>query len=92
MKKAAAVTQSKEEIERRIIEIERSIRRREERDWQPAELLLTRCGIRDPHQDKKVKPPMYFRNHAENMQKGYTEFEKKDTLNQMAASTAIDAV
>lgn len=35
---------------------------------------------------------MYFRNHAENVQKGYTEFEKKDTLNQMAPSTAMDAV
>ena len=35
MKKAAAVSQTKEEIERRIVEIERSVRRREERDWQP---------------------------------------------------------
>jgi hypothetical protein len=33
MKKAAAVSQTKEEIERRIVEIERSVRRREERDW-----------------------------------------------------------
>jgi hypothetical protein len=49
-------------------------------------LLLTRCAIRDPHKDKKVKPPMFFRNHVE-VGKGYTEFEKKDTLNQMATST-----
>ncbi len=63
MKKASSVAHSKEEIERRIDEIERSVRRREERDWQPAQLLLTRCGIRDPHKDKKVNPPMYFRNH-----------------------------
>jgi hypothetical protein len=35
---------------------------------------------------------MYFKNHAENVQKGYMEFEKKDTLNQMAASTSMDAV
>jgi|LauGreDrversion4_2_1035121.scaffolds.fasta_scaffold157350_1 hypothetical protein len=81
MKKASSVAHTKEEIERRIDEIERSVRRREERDWQPAQLLLTRCGIRDPHKDKKVKPPMYFRNHNADKQKGYTEFEKKDTLN-----------
>jgi hypothetical protein len=33
MKKAASSSQTKEEIERRIVEIERSICRREERDW-----------------------------------------------------------
>ena len=29
---------------------------------------------------------MFFKNHQE-IGKGYTEFEKKDTLNQMALST-----
>ncbi len=44
-------------------------------------MLLARCGIKDPHKDKKVKPPMYFRGQGSDKQKGYTEFEKKDTLN-----------
>jgi hypothetical protein len=67
------------EIEKKIAALEKSINRREERDWQPAHLLLLRCGIRDPHEKRKVKPPMYFKNMNEGG-KGYTEFEKKDVL------------
>ncbi len=74
-----------EEIQKRIDELQKSLNRREERDWQPAHLLLTRCGLKDPHADKQVKPPMYFKGHE--MRKGYTEFEKKETLNQMPGSS-----
>lgn len=73
------------ELERRIEELQRSLNRREEREWQPAHLLLTRCGLQDPHADKKVKPPMYFKGHE--VRKGYTEFEKRETLNQMPVSS-----
>ena len=54
--------QSAGDIQKKIETLERSINRREERDWQPAHLLLTRCGIMDPHESKKIKPPMYFKN------------------------------
>jgi hypothetical protein len=54
---------NQKEREKKIEELEKSIKnRREERDWQPAHLLLTRCGIPDPHEKKKIKPPMYFKN------------------------------
>jgi hypothetical protein len=71
---------TQEEVQKKIEEIERQVIRREEKEWQPAQMLLARCGVRDPHKDKKVKPPMFFRNHVE-VAKGYTEFERKDTLN-----------
>ena len=31
-------------------------------DWQPDKLLLTRFGLPDPHEDKKFRPPKFFKN------------------------------
>jgi len=70
---------SAQDIQKKIDALQRSLNRREERDWQPAHLLLSRCGIKDPHEAKKIKPPMYFRESDH--QRGYTAFEKKDVLN-----------
>ena len=53
-------------------------------DWQPAHLLLTRFGLSDPHENRKVKPPMYFKNMES--KKSHTDFEKKETLSQMPGS------
>jgi hypothetical protein len=75
---------NQQDLTQKIQDLEKSLNRRETRDWQPAHLLLLRCGIRDPHEKKKIKPPMYFKNME--VKKGYTEFEKKDTLNQMPGS------
>ena len=69
--------QSADDVQRKIDLLQKG--RREERDWQPAQLLLARCGLRDPHENKKVKPPMYFKGSES--KKGYTEFEKRETLN-----------
>jgi len=46
--------------------------------------------LKDPHADKKVKPPMYFKGHE--IRKGYTEFDKRDTLNQMPGSSMANEV
>lgn len=85
MKQKAGVAGDAAELEKRIEELQKSLNRREEREWQPAHLLLTRCGLQDPHADKKVKPPMYFKGNE--VRKGYTEFEKRETLNQMPVSS-----
>lgn len=70
---------SAEDLQKKIEALQKSLNQREERDWQPAHLLLSRCGIKDPHESKKVKPPMYFRESDQ--QRGYTSFEKRDVLN-----------
>ena len=85
MKQKAGVAGDAAELEKRIEELQKSLNRREEREWQPAHLLLTRCGLQDPHAYKKVKPPMYFKGNE--VRKGYTEFEKRETLNQMPVSS-----
>lgn len=81
---------NQESLQKKIDELQKKlVNRREERDWQPAHLLLARCGIKDPHEQKKVKPPMYFKGMES--KKGYTEFEKRETLNQMPGSSMSNA-
>lgn len=75
----------KDSIKQRIEELEKSMKRREEVDWQPAHLLLNRFGLRDPHENRKVKPPMYFKPSAS--KKEGVEFETKETMQQMPGST-----
>lgn len=77
------------DIQKKIDALEKSLNRREERDWQPAHLLLLRCGLRDPHEQRKVKPPMYFKNMEQ--KKGYTEFDSREILNQMPGSINASA-
>ncbi|TNV81789.1 hypothetical protein FGO68_gene12465 [Halteria grandinella] len=77
------------DIQKKIDALEKSLNRREERDWQPAHLLLLRCALRDPHEQRKVKPPMYFKSKEQ--KKGYTEFDSRETLNQMPMSVMANA-
>ena len=58
--------------------------KRTELNWQPDKLLSTRFGLMDPHEGKSVKPPKYFKHEH---QKTETNFEKKETLQQMPGSS-----
>eukprot|EP00347_Sterkiella_histriomuscorum_P000370 403376125 len=71
---------SQQDITKRIEQLEKEINKREEQNWQPAPLLLTRFGLLDPHESKKIKPPMFFKNLRQEQKQQVTFDSKGETL------------